>query len=60
MPPAADEGARRGAQGNGGNSEGNARHRTGGEAMLQLLKNQGHKEVVGMLTGEGPEPSAHK
>lgn len=30
---------------------------TGGAGMLQLLKNRGHGEVVGMLAVEGPEPS---
>ena len=57
VPPAADEEARRGRA---MEAAVKAMLATGGEAMLQLLKNQGHKEVVGMLTGEGPEPSAHK
>ena len=30
---------------------------TGGEAMLQLLKNSGHEGVGSMLTVEGPGPS---
>ena len=33
---------------------------TGGEAMLQLLKNSGHEGVASMLTVEGPGPSTQK
>ena len=33
---------------------------TGGEAVLQLLKNSGHEGVASMLTVEGPGPSTQK
>ena len=33
---------------------------TGGEAMLQLLRNSGHEGVASMLTVEGPGPSTQK
>ena len=33
---------------------------TGGEALLQLLKNSGHQEVVSILTMEGSWPSTQK
>ena len=33
---------------------------TGGETMLQLLRNSGHQEVVSMLTMEGAGPSTQK
>ena len=33
---------------------------TGGEALLQLLRNSGHQEVVSMLAMEGVGPSTQK
>ena len=33
---------------------------TGGEAMLQLLRNSGHEGVASMLTVEGSRPSTQK
>ena len=33
---------------------------TGGEEMMQLLRNSGHEGVACMLTVEGPGPSTQK
>ena len=53
VPPAADEEAKRGRAMEAAMK---AMLDTGGETVLQLLKNQGHQEVVGMLTGGGLSP----